>query len=140
MCDLHIPYKTSICSTVPLYKHPLNCKSYTDNVLLLMSLHLLSRNLFITLSVSLSPTPAPSSEHDDFLYLRSSVHGNHFSAFAAVNWTPGGHAGFDHGNVHRVPFTQPTPKLMFSFCMNAAGFGYGRWGRGKSSGWAAKKT
>ena len=62
MCDLRIPYYTSISSTVPLYTHPLNCKFYIESVLLLMSLHLLSRIIFITLSVSLSPTPAPPTE------------------------------------------------------------------------------
>ena len=55
LCDLRIPYYTSISSTVPLYTHPLNCKFYIESVLLLMSLHLLSRIIFITLSVSLSP-------------------------------------------------------------------------------------
>ena len=62
LCDLRIPYYTSISSTVPLYTHPLNCKFYIESVLLLMSLHLLSRIIFITLSVSLSPTPAPPTE------------------------------------------------------------------------------
>ena len=74
MCDLRIPYYTSIFSTVPLYTHPLNCKFYIESVLLLMSLHLLSRIIFITLSVSLSPTPAPPTEQLEVGRGRLSLH------------------------------------------------------------------
>ena len=71
-------------------------------------------------------------------------HGNHFSAFAAVNWTPGGQTGFDRGSVSQCGFHATYVIYDAQFSINVAGFGYGQWrwrlGQGEKLGMGSQKN